>query len=401
MRVSQRYLLRSIALILAITVCFIPWGWLTLLPAALSPLLSLGGSIAARQWSFIVLFGMPIFLLALLRGRWFCAHLCPMGFCVELAGRMNPRAHKRFLHWPHFGRPLALLCIGGALLGYPWVIWLDPLSIFSGFFGIWHRPVFWWSLLPGLGFLLIILSSIMAPNAWCYRLCPLGATQDLLGLLGTRIRGHHHSASHNLLEAAHPAVRRRTFLFALLGGTGALTMRHYLPAAAPLPIRPPGAREETAFTGLCARCGHCMRSCPNRIIQPDLGHSGLAGLLTPVLNFSENYCDEWCNDCAKACPTSAIERVSMEEKRNLSLGTAQVNKSLCLAWKDGKACMVCQEFCPYLAVKLVEHRGVHCPEVDPEQCRGCGACQLNCPAMPQKAIVVRGSIQKPARSIMS
>ena len=63
--------------------------------------------------------------------------------------------------------------------------------------------------------------------------------------------------------------------------------------------------------------------------------------------------------------------------------------------------MVCHEFCPYLAIRTVTHRGVNCPEVDPAMCRGCGACQANCPALPVKAIVVGGREQKRVRALPS
>jgi heterodisulfide reductase subunit A-like polyferredoxin len=52
--------------------------------------------------------------------------------------------------------------------------------------------------------------------------------------------------------------------------------------------------------------------------------------------------------------------------------------------------MVCQEFCPYQAIDIVDDRGINCPEVDESLCRGCGACQSQCPAIPERAIVVRG-----------
>jgi len=60
--------------------------------------------------------------------------------------------------------------------------------------------------------------------------------------------------------------------------------------------------------------------------------------------------------------------------------------------------MVCHEYCPFQAILPVEHKGVNCPKVDELVCRGCGACQSHCPALPVKAIIVHGTAQRKAIS---
>lgn len=155
-------------------------------------------------------------------------------------------------------------------------------------------------------------------------------------------------------------------------------------------IRPPGAVNENIFMGLCSRCGNCINVCPENIIIPDFGSSGLRGLLTPILKYGRGYCNEWCAKCLLTCPTSAIRRLSLEQKRLTAIGAAQIDKSLCLAWTSRQDCMVCQEFCPYQAIAAVTNNGVNCPEVKKEICRGCGACENHCPAIPKKAITVQG-----------
>ena len=123
------------------------------------------------------------------------------------------------------------------------------------------------------------------------------------------------------------------------------------------------------------------------------------GLLAPMVDYSQAYCFEFCNECTTACPTGAIEPLLLESKRHRAMGLAEVDPGKCIAWHDRQYCMVCQEFCPYLAIEEVTHRGVHCPVVKPEMCRGCGACQVNCPALPDKAIVVKSIPQRPARPL--
>ena len=78
----------------------------------------------------------------------------------------------------------------------------------------------------------------------------------------------------------------------------------------------------------------------------------------------------------------------MKEKHATLIGLAVIDRTKCIAWEKKEYCAVCDEYCPYKAVKLVERNGVNCPIVDADKCRGCGACESNCPAEPL-AIVVR------------
>lgn len=88
-------------------------------------------------------------------------------------------------------------------------------------------------------------------------------------------------------------MARRAVLGVAIGGVRAVLVRAAR-AAAPRPLRPPGARPDTKFTGLCIRCGNCIRACPTAILAPDPRTHGLAGLLAPVLRFESDYCREDC-----------------------------------------------------------------------------------------------------------
>jgi len=357
--------------------------------ASLSPLLSLLGAVAARTASWWVLLGFPVLILGFFRSRWFCRYACPVGLATETVGRLNKKGRGRFAKWPHLNRWLLLLMVGGALAGYPFFIWLDPLALFNGFFSAWRIPLTGTSFMMAIGFTLTLLISWIAPQAWCHRVCPLGAAQDFLSIARRNLETR--KAPSPVLPG-QPAIGRRAFLGIAAGGVAALALRKVLPEKT-LPIRPPGAQPEDTFTALCARCGACIRACPEQILQPDFGSSGLGGLLSPVIDYSKAHCFEYCNECTKVCPTGAIEQLALETKRNRSIGLAQIRRGKCIAWRDGEYCMVCHEFCPYLAIDIVEHNGVNCPVVKADACRGCGACQVDCPAIPDKAIVVQGTRQ--------
>ena len=63
------------------------------------------------------------------------------------------------------------------------------------------------------------------------------------------------------------------------------------------------------------------------------------------------------------------------------MGTAVIDRQKCLAWEQEKKCLVCDEVCPYDAVKFkrVEGLAVEVPHVIENRCAGCGFCERHCP----------------------
>ena len=159
-------------------------------------------------------------------------------------------------------------------------------------------------------------------------------------------------------------------------------------------IRPPGVKNEDEFLDRCIRCGNCMKVCVTNGLQPLLLQAGIAGIWTPQLLPEIGYCEYNCTLCGNVCPTGAIPRLTLEQKRQARLGLARIDRSICLPWSEGKDCIVCEEHCPVAekAITLKEEniRGkiVKRPYVDPALCIGCGICQNKCPVEPQRAIKV-------------
>jgi ferredoxin len=161
-------------------------------------------------------------------------------------------------------------------------------------------------------------------------------------------------------EAGLPDLSRRGFVVA---GTGLLLASFWdlggLSGANRNPslIRPPGSLDEDRFLARCIRCGQCMRICPTNIIQPALFEAGLQGLWTPAVNFrlGRSGCQVNCIACGQVCPTAAIRPLSLEEKLGLGdfraqgpirMGTAFVDRDRCLPWALDRPCLVCHEVCP-------------------------------------------------------
>jgi len=314
------------------------------LPAS-SPFIAVASAISVRAVSVLALLGAPVLLLVLVYPRWFCRHACPVGLLQEVVERLRPDAPRRWLKWPAIGQGLVLLTLGGALLGYPLFLWLDPLAIFNGFLNAWRQPVALATLLTGLGLPLLLLLDLAAPRLW--------------------------------------------FLAACAGAAGAFATKAVQGQTAP-PLRPPGSLDEPHFTAVCARCGNCAQVCPSKIIQPDFGAGGVAGFLTPRLRFDQDYCREDCHRCNAVCPSGAIARLSLADKRRHVIGPAVVDLDLCLLTK-GRECTACIRQCPYQAIVMNSSDGgfSNQPHVDLDRCNGCGACESVCPTRTVRAIRVQ------------
>ena len=347
-------------LILAIALFFAIGGplpiWMERLVPALSPLTLLSESIAQRTWYVGAVWALPplaVLVLAFFKGRAFCQWLCPLGTLYSLPHKLSLK--KRILP-VRLNALIFWIILSGSVLGLPALLWLDPLSTFSRLGA--------WTWIPGLLVPLFILLSFIQPQVWCTHLCPLGYCFDLTNR-----------------KTGTPVFRRdrRQFLAGIGIGAGAgLLHRHAqnVPMSGKS-ILPPGATEKFAET--CTRCYACVDACPAEIIKIKKG-GPLSELAIPELVFNEYGCEESCNLCSQVCPTGAIRNLSNDEKWRRQIGIANVEKEKCLAWTDKEYCMVCDEYCPYNAIKTIWKGSIACPVVDPALCRGCGACEGACPA---------------------
>jgi ferredoxin-type protein NapF len=377
------------------TICFAAAGLLLWPPAfwkgaskyvvQLSPFSAICDAIALRSVSFGLGAGLVFAAIAIFYRRWFCKYACPVGLLLDGVSKIGLNKSGWWARCPSLGRYVAVLTVAGAVVGYPLLLWMDPLAVFSSSFAIRTAGNVLSAVLAVLGLAILISLSFTSGAVWCARLCPLGGTLDLLASAKKWLEARRK-------DAPAPAVEgRRLFILAAAGFAIALLARRLgATRRENSPLRPPGARAESIFSGLCLRCGNCVRSCPAKIIHADIGRAGAAGLLAPIIRYEKTYCLEDCTACTQVCPSGAIQVLELPEKQRYVIGEALMDGSLCVLAQGQRDCDACVRACPFDAVRIHwdEEQYIAYPIVDWKKCNGCGACQVACPTYGAKAIQV-------------
>jgi ferredoxin-type protein NapG len=195
---------------------------------------------------------------------------------------------------------------------------------------------------------------------------------------------------------------RRKFISLLaqsvgLSALGGMLWSGYLSEAkaAPLVLRPPGAKLEADFLRMCIKCGQCVEACPYDTLElAKPGDNKPMG--TPYFIPRQTPC-YMCTDipCVQVCPSGALDKSSVssfeEGKKYLDInkakmGVAVVDEKSCIAFW-GIQCDACYRACPLLdnAITLDYRRntrtGKHAyliPIINSEICTGCGLCEHAC-----------------------
>ncbi len=171
----------------------------------IDPLLGLTTMIATRHIiTVMLLYGLPVVVLTVFAGRFFCGWICPLGVALDATdaiffrkrGRSNPNAKLRNIKFYVLAGMLL-----AALVGSQFAYLMDPITIITRAFTFAIYPIMTLATKAGIkapfvpsdvqyffrfNFLAAgILIGILALNSisrrfWCRNLCPLGA---LLGLL--------------------------------------------------------------------------------------------------------------------------------------------------------------------------------------------------------------------------
>ncbi|CAK7030046.1 MAG: Ferredoxin-type protein NapF [Desulfovibrio sp.] len=299
---------------------------------------------------FVVLFWVGLFLLERARPRFWCRYLCPAGALLGLA--------SRFAFWKRRAANSCNSCGGCAAKCPTGILRENPAKADT--------------------------SECIACMS-CITACNKGAVSFGRG------KGERAATA-----CFYPS--RRAFCGAVaVGATLAGATRFEIGASTSNLVRPPGSLPEVDFLARCVRCGQCMKACPTGGLQPAMLQAGFSGMFSPFLAPRSGPCLPECAACGTICPSRAIHALPVKEKRWAKIGTAVIDKNRCVAWKEDRRCMVCEETCPYAAIKLISADGhiAPVPEVRAERCYGCGYCEKHCPtATPAIAIEAAGALRQ-------
>jgi len=169
----------------------------------MDPLLGLATMLATRRIIWVMLiYGLPIVILTVLAGRFFCGWICPLGTALDATDtlffrkRGSTNAKLRNIKYYVFAGML-IAAVFGSQIAY----FLDPITIITRAFTFSIFPLVTQATRAGVSLPLVpqdvayffrlnflaaaVLIGILAADSisrrfWCRNLCPLGA---LLGLL--------------------------------------------------------------------------------------------------------------------------------------------------------------------------------------------------------------------------
>lgn len=158
-------------------------------------------------------------------------------------------------------------------------------------------------------------------------------------------------------------------------------------------ILPPGALSARHFAQHCTACQLCVSACPNGVLRPS---TDLARFMQPESSYERGYCRPECTRCSEVCPTEAIRPITQADKSATQIGHAVWVKANCIPLTDGVQCGNCARHCPTGAIQMIPSAPANpdaprIPAVNTERCIGCGACENLCPARPFSAIYVEGN----------
>ena len=372
MRISSkhiRWVFFALAIILALP---LPLKSLTGLFLWVSPYMFMLSFLSQKSLVWLNALGVVVLVFTFFRKRWVCRYICPAGAVCDLASGIS-RGRRKPLRL-NLNKYLAIFSLILALFGIPIFFFTDPFNIIHMSLEVFRTGTGVHSLAKATGIIIIILLSMLLPHSWCSSICPLGGLQLLV-----------YDLKHFIKKSLSPPFKvspesRRFFLASIAGVLAGVVMPRRLFAGRKKFIRPPFSLPDPEFNMVCARCGNCSTACPTRIISPSPDILSIESFLTPSIDFTESYCLPDCKRCGDVCSSGAIQRFSLEDKKDYIMARAVIHVDNCLL-QQLKECDLCKYHCKYEAIEITRtgDNQIKLPRLIENKCTGCGACKIICP----------------------
>lgn len=299
----------------------------------IDPYTIFGSALSGETYGLI--FALFIALLTGIRGRWFCTNICPIG---TILGLISKHSYNKI-----YINPESCVACGLCAQKCP-----------SGCIDFKNKTI---------------------NNETCIKCF------KCLSLCHNKGLSYGHQTTRLTVSTAFSPSRRRFLIGAATVTAFAVAYKAGIKLGTDIAqkvkttLLPPGAGSAERFANKCLNCNLCVENCPMKILKK-------ADNTYPAvhIDFGKNYCSFNCNKCSNICPSGAIRRLTLNEKRQTQIGIATVNPDVCIQ------CGLCVRECPRSAI--LKQQGDF-PQINPEICIGCGACQAVCPVSAIKVNAVK------------
>lgn len=350
-----------------------------------------------------------IVVITLLFGRFYCSTLCPFGVLQEVAALIFRPKNKYIKSYPY--KYFIAAIVFGALIGGSALLirYIDPYTLFGSAVSL---------SITGIIAIFLVLAIVFFKNRFfCTNICPVGALLGILSKISLNkiYLDQDMCVSCGLCEKECPSAcinskektvdnetcikclkclgackkggvkfgikpkppvkfnpKRREIIIAVsalavLGAAvkaGAVFTEKVAQKVRDI-ILPPGAKDANHMYHKCLNCNLCIQNCPNKILAKADDKFGAVHI---DYSKGEGFCKYDCNECSKACPSGAINKISLEEKQKTRIAMAMIKEDNCTN------CGACVYDCPVGAIFKINGKVF----VNGTKCIGCGRCKKSC-----------------------
>jgi MauM/NapG family ferredoxin protein len=284
-----------------------------------SPFVTICAILAGGTFGMGSILGLAFSVIALIRKRWFCRNICPVGLLMDGASRIGFRKTAWWRKCPSIGRYIALLTAAAAVVGYPLFLWMDPLAFFSSAFSTTRRMFLAISAGVGLGLLAERVGNASATNT---PLRPPGAIEE------EEFEGQCVRCGNCIRACPSKIIHRDNGKAGVLG------------------LLAPVVRYEKEYC--VEKCNACTKVCPSGALQKlNLKQKYRYVIGEARLNASLCFLVRGVNDCdicVRSCPFNAVQIYWDEE---LYVAYPVVDSLKC------NGCGACEVYCPIGDVKAI------------------------------------------------